>query len=189
MQVAPQITFRDVPHSEAVEYQVREHAGKLEEFFDRITSCHVVIEEPHRHHQQGNLFHVRIHVAVPGQELVVDREPALDSAREDVLVTIRDAFKAMRRQLEDYFRKLRGDTKTHAVPPHGRIVRTLSEEGYGFLETPDGRTLYFHRNSVLDGAFDRLEPGSEVRFVEEEGEEGPQASSIRIVGRHHHLVE
>jgi ribosome-associated translation inhibitor RaiA/cold shock CspA family protein len=189
MQVPTQITFRDVAHSEQIEEQVREHAAKLEEFYERITSCHVVIEKPHRHHGQGNLFHVRIHVAVPGRELVVDREPAEDHAREDVLVTIRDAFKAMRRQLEDYVRKLRGDTKTHQDPAHGRVIKVLPEEGCGFLETIHGRTLYFHRNSVLDDAFGRLEPGTEVRFAEEEGEQGPQASSVRIVGRHHHIVE
>jgi len=125
MEVPAQITFREVPHSEKVEQQVRKLVAKLEEFYDRITSCHVVIEEPHRHHESGNLYHVRIHLAVPGSELVVDHEPAEDQAREDVLVTIRDAFKAMRRQVEDYVRKLRGDTKSRQVPPHGRVVKLL----------------------------------------------------------------
>jgi cold shock CspA family protein/ribosome-associated translation inhibitor RaiA len=189
MQVPTQINFRNVSHSEQVEAQVREHAAKLEEFFDRITSCHVVIEEPHKHHRCGNLFHVRIHLTVPGRELVVDREPSEDRAREDMRVTIRDAFKAMQRQLEDYVRQLRGDTKTHEVAPHGRVVRVLAAEGYGFLETSDGRTVYFNRNSVVDDAFDRLEPGMEVRFTEEEGDKGPQATAVTVVGQHHHLAE
>ena len=45
--------------------------------------------------------------------------------------------------------------------------------------------IYFHRNAVLDGAFDRLSIVSEVAFVEEEGEKGPQASTIRLIGKHH----
>jgi ribosome-associated translation inhibitor RaiA len=113
MQVPVQITFREIPHSVQLDERIQEQAAKLEEFYDRNTSCHVVIEEPHRYHRSGNLFHVRIHVAVPGQELVVDREPPDDHAREDLLVTVRGAFKAMRRQLEDYVRNLRGDVKMH----------------------------------------------------------------------------
>ncbi len=188
MQVPTQITFRNIPHSEKVEAQVREHVAKLEKFCDRITSCHVVIEETHRHHEQGNLYHLRIHVAVPGDELVVDREPAEDRAREDLLVTIRDAFKAMRRQIEDYVRNLRGDTKSHQVGAHGRIVKLLPDQGCGFIETPDGRTVFFHANSVLDTAFSRLQLGTEVRFVEEMGDKGPQASSVHLMGRHHHIT-
>jgi cold shock CspA family protein/ribosome-associated translation inhibitor RaiA len=181
MQVPVQVTFRNVAHSEQLEARVREHAAKLEEFYDRLTSCHIVIEEPHRHHRSGNLFHIRIHVAVPGRELVVDREPADERGREDVLVAIRDAFKAMRRQIEDYVRKLRGDTKTHHGSLLGRVVRVQPEGDYGFIQTPDGRTVYFHRHSVLNATFESIAPGTEVRFHEEEGEEGPQASSVFVV--------
>jgi len=189
MQVPVKITFRDVSHVTGLDELVQKHVDKLEEFYDRITSCNVVIEKPHRHHHSGNFYHVRIHLAVPGRELAVDREPDEDHAREDALVTVRDAFKAMRRQLEDYAREIRGDMKCHAPPPQAKISTIFSKEGYGFLETADGRTIYFHRNSVLDDAFTRLRPGTEVRFTEEEGEKGPQASSVSIVGRHHHIAE
>jgi cold shock CspA family protein len=72
--------------------------------------------------------------------------------------------------------------KVKATFPRGRVIRLFREEGYGFLETPDGREIYFHRNSVLHPGFDRLEIGTEVRFAEEEGEKGPQASTVAIVG-------
>jgi cold shock CspA family protein len=72
--------------------------------------------------------------------------------------------------------------QAHGEPPEGRIIRILREEGYGFIEATDGRELYFHRNSVLDDAFDHLEVGSEVRFAEENGEKGPQASTVRFLG-------
>ncbi|MGQ0635981.1 MAG: HPF/RaiA family ribosome-associated protein [Planctomycetaceae bacterium] len=177
-----QISFHGLDRSEALEADVRKHAMKLEEFSDRITSCHVVLEKPHKHHRQGNTYHVRIRVAVPRRELVVDREPEADHAHEDPYVTVRDAFKAMRRQLEDYAREIRGDVKTHAAYPPGRVIRMVPNEDYGIIETPDGREIYFHRHSVLDDAFARLHVGSAVTFVEEQGEKGPQASTVRLSG-------
>lgn len=100
-------------------------------------------------------------------------------------MAIRDAFDAMTRQLEDYARKRRGKVKHHETPAHGRISSLHPEEDYGRIKTPDDRLVYFHRHSVLDNAFDRLTVGSEVRFVEEAGERGPQASTVTLIGKHH----
>jgi cold shock CspA family protein len=91
----------------------------------------------------------------------------------------------MRRRLEDHSRRQRGSVKTHEGPPQARVSRLFPEEGYGFLETPDGAEIYFHRNSVLGAGFDRLEIGAEVRYVMEQGEKGPQASTVIIVGKLH----
>lgn len=108
MQIPMQITIRDVEHSEALETHIRDKARKLDEFFDHIMSCRVVVEVPHKHHNQGKQFNVRIDIGVPGSEIAVNRDHA-----EDVYVALRDAFDAAKRQLEDYARKLRGDVKTH----------------------------------------------------------------------------
>jgi cold shock CspA family protein len=77
----------------------------------------------------------------------------------------------------------RGDTGTAQDGARGRILRLFPYEGYGFLETRDHREVYFHRNSVLNRGFDRLEVGDEVRFVEEPGEKGPQASTVATLTR------
>lgn len=108
MQIPLQITIRGIEHSDALETHIRDKAEKLDEFFDRIMSCRVVVEVPHKHHNQGKQFNVRIDVGVPGSEIVVNRDHA-----EDVYVALRDAFDSAKRQLEDYARKIRGDTKTH----------------------------------------------------------------------------
>lgn len=108
MQIPLQITIRDVEHSAALETHIREKAKKLDEFFDHIMSCRVVVEVPHKHHHQGKQFNVRIDIGVAGGEIAVNREQA-----EDVYVALRDAFDAAKRQLEDYARKLRGDVKKH----------------------------------------------------------------------------
>ncbi len=108
MQIPLQITIRDMEHSDALEAHIRERANKLDDFFDRIMSCRVVVEMPHKHHQQGKQFKVRIDIGVPGSEIVVNHDHA-----EDVYVALRDAFDSAKRRLEDYARKLRGDVKTH----------------------------------------------------------------------------
>ena len=180
-----QITFRDMDPSAAIEARVREKAEKLERFSDHLMSCRVVIEAPHRHHQKGKLYHVRVDLGVVGGEIVVDRAGPQDHAHEDVYVAIRDAFGAAVRQLEDYERKRRGKVKAHEVPVHGTIVGMSHD--HGFIATTDGREIYFHRNSVVEGDFEALEAGDEVRLVIHpgEGEKGPQASTVVPVGKHH----
>ena len=178
-----QITFHSVDKSEALEAKIREAAEKLDQFHEEVMSCRVVLEAPHKRHHQGNLYHMRIDVSVPGKELVVDREPGDRNAHEDPYVMVRDAFDAMERKLKDYDRRRHGEVKTDLAAPHGRVSKLFPDEGYGFIETFDGSELYFNENSVLNGAFRRLTIGMEVRFKEEMGLKGPQASTVDIVGR------
>jgi cold shock CspA family protein/ribosome-associated translation inhibitor RaiA len=174
-------------HSEAIETLIRERAAKLDTFADHIMSCRVVVEPAGKHHEHGNLYEVRIDLTVPGEELVVTREPSAHTKSKDIHVALRDAFDSARRQLEDYVRRRRGSVKALETAPHARVSKLFPEDGYGFLETPDGREIYFHRDSVLHEGFDRLQLGTEVAFVEEQAKKGPQASTVRPVGRHHHL--
>jgi ribosome-associated translation inhibitor RaiA len=185
MEPSVQITFRHMDPSAAIEAKVREQAQRLERFYDRITSCRVVIEAPHKHHNKGNLYHVGIELTVPDDKLVISRDREQHHANEDPYVAIRDAFDAMRGRLESYVMRRRRDVKTHEVPPHGRIARLDPARDFGLIQTPDGREIYFHRNSVVDTEFDKLEVGTEVRFVEGLGEEGPQATTVHVVGKHH----
>ena len=187
MQFPLQITFRHMDSSEAVAARIRERAGELERFFDRIMSCRVVVECRHPRHHQGNLFRIRVDLKVPGREIAVGRDPAAHHAHEDVYVAIRDAFDAARRLLEDHVRERRREVKLHAVPDHGRIARLLPAQNCGFILSPDGGEIYFHRNSVVNGGFEELAVGDEVRFVAQHSEsaEGPQASTVVPLGKHH----
>lgn len=181
-----QITFRNIDASGTVEHRVRERAGELERFFDRITACHVVIERPKRR-RQGDLYRVRIDLTVPGRQIVVKRSPTEHQAHEDVYVAVRDAFDAARRRLEDHARRMRGDVKAHDVPPHGRIASLIAEGDYGFIQASDGSEVYFHRNAVANGGFEKLRVGQEVRFSAHPGDGamGPQASVVAPLGKHH----
>lgn len=101
-----QISFDNVEHSDAVEKRIREEASKLEQLHDRITSMRVVVTKPQRRHNKGDTFQVRIHMTAPGgADIAITRDPAADGAHEDVYVTIRDAFAAARRKLQDTVRK------------------------------------------------------------------------------------
>jgi cold shock CspA family protein len=185
MAVPLEIVFRDVsPYEKAVDDEIRKRAEKLNRFYAQILGCRVVVEAPHRHRRGGNLYHVRIDITVPGRKLLVNREHRNRHTHKDVFVAVRDAFEAAARQLEEHSRLARGDVKAHEAVPTGRVVRLFPEEGYGFLEGFGGREIYFHRNSVLDG-FEELTVGTEVRYEEEEGEKGPQASTVKVISRVH----
>lgn len=182
MQLPLQISFRHMDHSEALEALVPEKAVGLDKFAGDIMSCRVVVQPAGKHHQHGNLYEVRIDLTLSGEEIVVTREPGEHTEYRDIQVALRDAFDVARRKLEDYVRRRRQDVKAHEVPPHGRVSQVFLNADYGFIETSDGRDIYFHRHSVLHDAFDRLEVGAEVTFAEEEGQKGPQASTVRLVG-------
>jgi cold shock CspA family protein len=184
MQVPVIVAFEGMSESDAVQRAVRRHADDLERFYDRITTCRVVVARPHHHGRQGSLYSVRIDLTVPGEEIVINREHRLDHAHEDVYVAMRDAFRAARRQIEDHIRRVRGQIKSHEEPAHGTVARLFPENGYGFITTPEAREIYFHRNAVVTGDFARLHAGDEVWFTEEAGEQGPQASSVHLSHPH-----
>jgi cold shock CspA family protein len=186
MKLPLQITFKEMDPSPAIEARIRERAQKLDRFYDRIMSCRVVVEAPHRHHQKGNLYHVAVDLTVPRGEIVANRKDERNHAHEDVHVAIRDAFAAALRQLEDYGRKQRGEVKSHETPEQGRIARVYAYEGYGFIESADGLEVYFHQNALVDGKLDALEIGEPVRFVrsDAESEKGPQATTVQLLGKH-----
>jgi cold shock CspA family protein/ribosome-associated translation inhibitor RaiA len=196
-----QITFRNMEPSKEIEEWIRAEAAKLETLYSQLMGCRVVVELPHHHHRKGSPYHIRIDLTVPQGEIVVKREPSMDTrARQlgereirkqgevriphkDLRQAINDAFKAVGRRLQDYARRQRGDIKSHALLPGAHVSKILPREGYGFLTSNDGREIYFHKNSVLGRAFPRLKIGTTVRFAEEPGENGPQASTVRIVSK------
>ncbi len=176
MKIPLQVTFRNIPHSEAIETNINEKAKKLDRFFDSIMGCRVAVEETQRRRHQGKLYSVRVDITVPGKELAVTREE-----NEDVYVAIRDAFDSAIRRLEEHARRLHGNVKTHETQPTGRIIRIFPDESYGFIKTHDNREIYFHRNSVVNEDFSKLKFGTEVTFIEEQGTEGPQAARVAIM--------
>ena len=181
METPPEIAFIGMEPSDQLRELVDEEVARLEAFFGRITSCRVAVKAPDGNKRTGGIYEPRIFLALPdGREVSSTK----DERHADPALAIRDAFRAARRQLQDEARKLRGDVKHHEPPPSGVVRKLFHDDGYGFIESIDGREFYFHRNSVLGGAFDTLEVGDLVTFAEEMGEKGPQASTVRVQGGH-----
>ncbi|MDH3872304.1 MAG: HPF/RaiA family ribosome-associated protein [Gammaproteobacteria bacterium] len=124
MQIPLQIIFHNMEPSDAVEANIKEKAAKLERFSDKITSCRVTVEAPHKHHHKGNIYHIAVDIVVPDAEVVVSRSPQDNHAHEDIYVAIRDSFNSARRQLEDYELKRRGKIKSHQIyePVPGQLA-------------------------------------------------------------------
>jgi cold shock CspA family protein len=144
-----------------------------------------MLKGPGDHHRTGGLYEVHIRLALPnGREVNVGHTAQNDERHSDLNFAIADAFKRARRQLQDEARRLQGQVKQHESQPSATVVRLDPSGEFGFLEDSDGREIYFHRNSVLDDGFSRLTAGTRVTFVEEAGEKGPQASTVKLLGKH-----
>jgi ribosome-associated translation inhibitor RaiA len=106
MNTALQITFRHMDTSPALESEARDALARLETHCDRIISCHVVVEAPHKHHRRGRRFHVRIELTVPGRDIVIAHAHEDRASHEDAHVALRDAFHAALRALDAHHESL-----------------------------------------------------------------------------------
>lgn len=185
MQVPLALTFRDVAKSPNIVELIQAQVDHLHRFCRYITSCRIAVERPQLHQSQGNPYRIRIEVHVPrGHAIVTTREITRTDMHDSLTTVIRDAFHATRRQLERLVRRQHGETKQHPEQEMAAVVTQLfRDKDYGFLQTLDGRDIYFHRNAVVNGDFGRLEIGAGVQYIERAGDKGPQASTVRTVSK------
>ena len=185
MQTQAQIEFEsNIPNSAERRAVIDRHISELENHFGRITACRIVVKGPGEHHRTGGQYDVSVRLALPdGREVNIGRTPKEDGRYADLTFAIDNAFKRARRQLQDQARVMRGQTKQHENLPVGTVVRLDPSGEFGFLQAADGQEVYFNCNSVLDRA-SKIMPGTRVSYVEEIGEKGPQASTVKVLGKH-----
>ncbi len=185
MQVPMEIACKGLEKTGALERTIEKNAERLEKVCDHIISCRIVIERPHEHPDQGNDHRITLIVRVPpNREVVVKRSSTEGDMHDTLTSVINDVFQTASRQCRELARLQRDKVKRHPEQETGGIVREVfPEDSYGFIRSLDGRDIYFHRNSVLNSDFDRLTEGTGVRYVEEAGEEGPQATTVAIVDK------
>jgi cold shock CspA family protein/ribosome-associated translation inhibitor RaiA len=178
------IAFHNMPSSEALEAEIRQHVEKIEKRFGRLIGCRVSVEALHQQHQTGNIYEVHVVLSVPGQDLAVSREPHRPKERyanPDVRTSLRDAFKAAERQLEAWKGRKREDIPVSSgAALAGQVAQIEPGADHGFILTNTGTQLYFHRDSVTNGRFEDLKRGDLVHYVEEEGDAGPVAAKVRL---------
>lgn len=185
MQTPLEIDFQGISADPAVRSVISEHVHELESRFGRITACRVVLKAPGSRHQTGGLYEINIRIVLPdGREVNVARTPTEDERHSDLNFAVNDAFKRARRLLQDKVRVMRGDVKQREAQPVGTVLSLDPLGEFGFIDSGDGREIYFHRNSVLNGGFSELTVGSRVSFAEEVGDKGPQASTVKLLSKH-----
>jgi cold shock CspA family protein len=185
MQTPIQIEFKGIDANERLRNTIAAHVDELETRFGRVTACRVMLNAPSGHHRTGGLYEVHIRLLLPnGKQVNIGRTPKADERHSDLEFAIADAFHRARRRLQDQARRMQGQTKSHEGSPLGTVSQLEPIDGYGMLTTADGREIYFHRNSVLNDAFSKLKIGTRVTFAEEIGNKGPQASTVKLLGKH-----
>jgi ribosome-associated translation inhibitor RaiA/cold shock CspA family protein len=188
MQVPLEIAFHNVEHSDWAENEIRNHVARLEDIYKRLTSCRVRVDQRATNAHQTIPPVVRIEIGLPGRkDIVVAHEPERlqrKYQRPDLHHAINEAFRIAERQLSEYKERLSDRTAAITHEAHneflGQVAEVVPDRDHGFLMTKEGGLLYFHRNAVLIGDFDRLRRGDAVSYVEEIGDTGPIATKIRV---------
>ncbi len=179
-----EIAFHNLQASESVEAEIRRQVERLEERHGPLTGCRVSVEALHQQHQTGNLYEVHVILSVRGRELAVSREPHHAKERyahPDVHTTVRDAFKAIEKQLSGLRERRRGSAQGAADGPlSGQVALIEPGADHGFLIDNGGTQLYFHRDSVTNGRFETLQAGDVVHYVPETTDTGPVAVKVRL---------
>ena len=186
MQVPLELAFHHVDSTEWAETEIRDRVAKLEKLYDRIVSCRVKVERPNDAHGVPPI--VRIELGIPGRaELIVAPDPEHMKRRfqaPDLRNAIHESFRIAERQLFE----LKEQRSRRTKQPHhddsnqylGQVAEMHADEDHGFLLTKEGSLLYFHRNALLSGDFDKLTRGDMVHYVEEIGDTGPIATKVRV---------
>jgi ribosome-associated translation inhibitor RaiA/cold shock CspA family protein len=188
MQAPIEIAFHNIEKADWAEDAIRDHVARLEQMFDRLTTCRVRVDQ--RANNSSNTIPpvVRIELSVPGhRDIVVAHEPDRLQRKfqaPDLHNAINEAFRIAERRLGQFKDQLRDRTAAgrHEAANEmlGQIVEITPMQDFGFLLTASGSLLYFHRNSLLTGDFDRLEVGDQIHYVEEMGDTGPIATKVRV---------
>ncbi|MDD4859508.1 MAG: HPF/RaiA family ribosome-associated protein [Dehalococcoidales bacterium] len=185
MQVPPEISYEGVEKTAALDELILNQIAKLEKVCNYIVSARIAVESYTQSRHTGNAYRVRIDIHIPhAQNMVVKRVSVASREFEPLPTIIKRAFKSAERQLAKLTEIKRREVKSHPDNEVTAFVdRIFRDEGYGFLRALDGHQVYFHRNSCLHGEWERLTAGTGVRYTEELGDKGPQASSIEIVNK------
>ena len=189
MQIPVEIAFHNIESSDAAESAIRNHIGRLERIYERMTTCRVRVDQKNQNSNGTMPPVVHIEISVPGHKDIVVAHEAGHLQRRfqepDLHNAINEAFRIAEARLSKYKDRLTDHgtaAMTHEAANEfrGQVAEMTPGEDFGFLMTKEGGLLYFHRNSLLNGDFDALRRGDSVSYVEEMGDTGPMASKVRV---------
>jgi len=188
MQVPLEISYHNIDKSQAADEIIRAHVADLEEIYDRITSCRVRVDQRADNDNHTIPPVVGIELGIPGHKnVVVAHEPDHLQRKfqtPDLSNAIHEAFRIAERRLQDLKETRKANGRVQAEGGEERFLGQVAEiyplQDYGYILNKDGSLLYFHRNSILSGSFDYLVRGTEVYYVEEDGDTGPLAKKMWV---------
>lgn len=191
MEIPLQIAFHKAEKSDWAENEIRARVEKLQAYYDRIVGCRVTVDQRARNVEGTLPPVVRLEISLPGRApLIVAYEPERlqqKYQRPELGNAINDAFAIAERRLarlkEERDGRNKGDHHDAQNQLFGQVSQLYPNEDHGFIMTMDGSNLYFHRNAMLQGDFDKLRVGDEVHYVEEVGDTGPLATKVRLAAR------
>ena len=64
----------------------------------------------------------------------------------------------------------------------GKVKWFNNAKGYGFIEREGGSDVFVHYSAITGEGYRNLEEGQAVEFDVTDGQKGPQAANVRIVG-------
>ncbi len=168
------IESRNVEMMPQWETEIEERIAKLEAAHKGLIHARVTLTKNMHHQKSRNVAEALIVITLPVRHTITARKE--EKTFEEA---IRAAFLSMEIELRK-FREKRGSKaiRVPSIPFRGVICKLFPREGYGFILQEGGGEVYFHRNAVHGLKFEALEDGTEVGFNMEEGEKGPQATTV-----------
>jgi ribosome-associated translation inhibitor RaiA/cold shock CspA family protein len=186
MQQEPEITFKNMDGSPALEARLRERIDRLERFHRGIIGCRVVVQEAHKSAASGkNPIGIDLQVQIPGDLLHSGGEEEIREAKDATGNLVTRVFEAMEHQLDAAVARQKRGVKAHSADHEiGRVSRLFAAQGYGFVQVGEGPELYFTANVLHGLAMAELEEGTPVVVsrAHEDGPMGPMANAVRRLG-------
>jgi cold shock CspA family protein len=184
MAVPAEISFHGLDSSDALRRRIDDQLKRLDRYEDDIIGARIAVEAAHQHGHK-TVLEVHVEISLEGRTVFAKREAQLPEpmGTRGYYTAVSDAFDAAIRQMDDYLTRRRRDVKTHeGAGVYGRVVRLNRANEHGFIETPEGHNLFFHRAVVADDDYDQLTEGAEVLYdvAEAEGAYGPQARTVKL---------
>ena len=202
METEPEIMFRGVNRTSYIDKLITRGIAKLEQVCNYIVSTRVTVEQIQTRHRTDSPYRILVEISIRDRpDIVVERlsnkvkktvdDPDLVNSRpvrkrntreEALPAFIISTFDAARRELKKITDKQRGAVKVHPQQQAQAMVEKIfRDQEYGFLRSLDGQSVYFNRNSVLHDHWAQLKVGTAVRYTQELGDKGLQASTVEPV--------
>ncbi len=172
-----QIDSRNVTMTPRWKTEIENRMADLQAGHDDLIHGRVTLTKNAHHKKAQNVAEALVVVTMPGRHTLTARKE--EKTFEEA---IRAAFFAMAIEVKKFRDKRASkEIRVPPIPLRGVIGKLFLQEGYGFLLQDGGGEVYFHKNAVHGMKFEELEDGVEVSFNVEEGEKGPQATTVNPV--------